>query len=172
MMRELGLDPASVGLGHPEVFIALQVACGLCEDVGECRRSLREGVAHQGYELFCLNAPLLKELGAAPGESQRYRLRKAILAAVPKLRALAFSICRNIDAADDLVQETLTRAIANLGALKDEGDVVRSLSQRRCAGSHTRNRSLPGPRCLTATRTPGSMMRALRNMIPPLPWRR
>jgi len=180
MMRELGLDPASVGLAHPEVFIALQVACDLCEDVGQCRRSLREGVAHQGYELFCLNAPLLKALGAAPGESQRYRLRKAILATVPKLRALALSICGNIDDADDLVQETLTRGIANLGVLEDEGDVVRSLSAtlRRVAHSEQKFAWPAAPHGdaygmeqdeAVSQHDPATAMEALRRVLPRLP---
>jgi RNA polymerase sigma-70 factor (ECF subfamily) len=37
-----------------------------------------------------------------------------ILAAVPNLRAFAVSLCGNVDRADDLVQETLLRAIANI----------------------------------------------------------
>jgi len=36
-----------------------------------------------------------------------------MLAAVPGLRAFAFSLCGNKDRADDLVQEALVRAIAN-----------------------------------------------------------
>jgi RNA polymerase sigma-70 factor (ECF subfamily) len=41
-------------------------------------------------------------------------LRETMLGSVPKLRALAISICRNVDRADDLVQETMVRAIANI----------------------------------------------------------
>jgi RNA polymerase sigma-70 factor (ECF subfamily) len=37
-----------------------------------------------------------------------------MLAAVPRLRAFAISLCGNVDRADDLVQETLLRAIANI----------------------------------------------------------
>jgi RNA polymerase sigma-70 factor, ECF subfamily len=40
-------------------------------------------------------------------------IRDAMLAAVPGLRAYAISLCRNIDRADDLVQETLLRAWAH-----------------------------------------------------------
>jgi RNA polymerase sigma-70 factor (ECF subfamily) len=39
--------------------------------------------------------------------------RDALLAAVPSLRAFAISLSGNIDRADDLVQDTLVRAIAN-----------------------------------------------------------
>jgi RNA polymerase sigma-70 factor (ECF subfamily) len=37
-----------------------------------------------------------------------------MLAAVPSLRAFAVSLSGNVDRADDLVQETLLRAIANI----------------------------------------------------------
>jgi len=38
----------------------------------------------------------------------------AMLAAMPRLRAFAISLCRNGDHADDLVQDTLLRACANI----------------------------------------------------------
>jgi RNA polymerase sigma-70 factor (ECF subfamily) len=41
-------------------------------------------------------------------------VRDVMLAAVPSLRAFAISLCGNVDRADDLVQETLLRAWANL----------------------------------------------------------
>jgi RNA polymerase sigma-70 factor (ECF subfamily) len=39
---------------------------------------------------------------------------RAMLAAMPRLRAFAISLCRNGDHADDLVQDTLLRACANI----------------------------------------------------------
>ena len=45
-------------------------------------------------------------------------LRDAMLAAVPSLRAFAISLSGNIDRADDLVQETLLRAIANIDSFQ------------------------------------------------------
>jgi DNA-directed RNA polymerase specialized sigma24 family protein len=42
----------------------------------------------------------------------------AILAAVPSLRAFAISFSSNIDRADDLVQETLLRAIPNINSFQ------------------------------------------------------
>src|SRR5208283_6038984 len=42
------------------------------------------------------------------------QLRKTVLGAVPSLRAFAISLCGNVDRADDLVQETLLRALANI----------------------------------------------------------
>src|SRR5271168_2836164 len=41
-------------------------------------------------------------------------VREAMLAAVPSLRAFAISLSGNVDRADDLVQETLLRALANI----------------------------------------------------------
>ena len=42
----------------------------------------------------------------------------ALLAAVPKLRAFAISLCGRSDRADDLVQETLVKAWANLASFE------------------------------------------------------
>ena len=41
-------------------------------------------------------------------------LRDQILAAIPSLRAFAISLSGNVDRADDLVQETILRAFANI----------------------------------------------------------
>ena len=45
-------------------------------------------------------------------------LRDQMLSAVPSLRAFAISLSGNIDRADDLVQETLLRAIANIDSFQ------------------------------------------------------
>src|ERR1700752_2360975 len=45
-------------------------------------------------------------------------LKDAMLAAVPSLRAFAISLSGNVDRADDLVQETLLRAIANIDSFQ------------------------------------------------------
>src|SRR5579864_3256072 len=45
-------------------------------------------------------------------------VRDALLGAVPNLRAFAISLCRNIDRADDLVQETLLRALSNIDSFQ------------------------------------------------------
>jgi RNA polymerase sigma-70 factor (ECF subfamily) len=41
-----------------------------------------------------------------------------MLAAVPSLRAFAVSLCGNVDGADDLVQETLCRALAHIDSFQ------------------------------------------------------
>src|SRR5262249_29407764 len=46
--------------------------------------------------------------------NMRPSVRDAMLAAVPSLGAFAISLCGNVDRADDLVQETLLRAMANI----------------------------------------------------------
>ena len=53
-------------------------------------------------------------LTKAPGMSPHKNVRDVMLAAVPGLRAFAISLCGNVDRADDLVQEALLRALANL----------------------------------------------------------
>src|SRR5512134_4166647 len=45
-------------------------------------------------------------------------LRDAVLAAIPKLRAFAISLSGNVDRADDLVQETMLRALANIDSFQ------------------------------------------------------
>jgi len=45
-------------------------------------------------------------------------VREAMLAAVPSLRAFAISLCRNVDRADDLVQETLARALTHIDSFR------------------------------------------------------
>jgi RNA polymerase sigma-70 factor, ECF subfamily len=45
-------------------------------------------------------------------------VRDAMLAAVPSLRAFAISLSGNVDRADDLVQETLMRAMANVDSFQ------------------------------------------------------
>ena len=45
-------------------------------------------------------------------------MRDAVLAAVPNLRAFAISLSGNVDRADDLVQETLLRALANIDSFE------------------------------------------------------
>src|SRR5712675_1264660 len=44
--------------------------------------------------------------------------RETMLEAVPNLRAFAISLSRNVDHADDLVQETLLRAIDNIDSFQ------------------------------------------------------
>ncbi len=45
-------------------------------------------------------------------------LQNAMLAAVPDMRAFALSLCHRRDRVDDLVQETLLRALANIGSFQ------------------------------------------------------
>jgi RNA polymerase sigma-70 factor (ECF subfamily) len=45
-------------------------------------------------------------------------VRQAILNTIPSLRAFAISLCGNVDRADDLVQETMLRALANINSFQ------------------------------------------------------
>ena len=50
--------------------------------------------------------------------SSKTSIREEMLAAVPKLRAFAISLSGKVDRADDLVQETLLRALANIDSFE------------------------------------------------------
>ena len=54
----------------------------------------------------------------APQEPASAAAKAQLLAALPRLRAFALSFCGHPDQADDLVQETLVRAWANLGSFE------------------------------------------------------
>ena len=56
--------------------------------------------------------------GARKMEPLNKNVRDVMLAAVPSLRAFAISLCGNVDRADDLVQEALLRAWANLDSFE------------------------------------------------------
>ena len=45
-------------------------------------------------------------------------IRDQVLATVPSLRAFAISLCGNIDRADDLVQETMLRALSHIDSFE------------------------------------------------------
>jgi RNA polymerase sigma-70 factor, ECF subfamily len=45
-------------------------------------------------------------------------IRDSMLATVPSLRVFAISLCRNVDRADDLVQETLLRALTHIDSFR------------------------------------------------------
>lgn len=45
-------------------------------------------------------------------------MREEMLAAIPRLRAFGISLCGDVDQADDLVQETLHRALANINSFQ------------------------------------------------------
>src|SRR5882757_3546774 len=51
---------------------------------------------------------------AAPSRT----VREELLGAVPSLRAFAISLCGNVDQADDLLQDTLYRALANINSFQ------------------------------------------------------
>jgi RNA polymerase sigma-70 factor, ECF subfamily len=55
---------------------------------------------------------------AKPSKEQNGSVRDAIVATVPSLRAFAISLSGNVDRADDLVQETLVRALANIDSFE------------------------------------------------------
>jgi RNA polymerase sigma-70 factor, ECF subfamily len=55
---------------------------------------------------------------ARTGKDGDRSVREGILATLPSLRAFAISLSGNVDRADDLVQETLLRALANIDSFE------------------------------------------------------
>src|SRR5947209_8608788 len=53
-----------------------------------------------------------------PSKDSDRSVRDGILATLPSLRAFAISLSGNVDRADDLVQETLLRALANIDSFQ------------------------------------------------------
>jgi RNA polymerase sigma-70 factor (ECF subfamily) len=51
--------------------------------------------------------------------SDLLQLKGAILAAMPSLRARAVGLCGDVDRADDLIQETLVKALASLSSFTE-----------------------------------------------------
>jgi RNA polymerase sigma-70 factor (ECF subfamily) len=77
-----------------------------------------QGLAHAGSQARDWRAPLFdRAAGAVPGESEpaaggRVKgFRQGVEAAIPPLRRYARALTRDADAADDLVQDTLVRAL-------------------------------------------------------------
>jgi RNA polymerase sigma-70 factor, ECF subfamily len=51
-------------------------------------------------------------------------LKNELIAAIPKLRAFAVSLSGSADRADDLVQETITKALQNLGSFEAGSNMI------------------------------------------------
>ncbi len=95
--------------------------------IGHQLRAMYDDVVRQGVpDRF---AELIRKLDGPEGRRHRQKqwggimpltdtLRDDILASVPSLRAFAISLSGNGDRADDLVQETLLRAIANIDSFQ------------------------------------------------------
>jgi RNA polymerase sigma-70 factor, ECF subfamily len=76
-------------------------------------------IAHSKIRLVKLRPSVTTSLSIIPTTKAQAHLlqpsaRDAMLAIVPNLRAFAISLSHNVDHADDLVQETLLRAMANI----------------------------------------------------------
>jgi len=50
-------------------------------------------------------------------------MKEAMLGAIPSLRAFAISLSGNVERADDLVQETLMRAIAHVDSFEPDSNM-------------------------------------------------
>ncbi len=94
-------------------------------------------------------------------------VRQGIISALPRLRGFARFLCRNIDRADDLVQETAARAIANIDKFQLGTNLnawlITILRNHYYSESRKRNREVQDSEGREAARlsTPPSQDRAL-----------
>jgi hypothetical protein len=100
--RAVILDKSSTTLGSSIRFIDARAVDAADGEATALARQARD-------RLSPANSPRKKQAQRIPGEIEA-PFRAAMLATIPQLRAFAFSLLRNIDRADDLVQETLLRA--------------------------------------------------------------
>jgi hypothetical protein len=103
----LKLDTWKESEHERELFIMNKLYSG----IGAALDALLCGVGDTRGRLGALLSTTLKT-------SQHRNIPEVMLAAVPSLRAFAISLCGNADRADDLVQETLLRALANLNSFE------------------------------------------------------
>lgn len=61
--------------------------------------------------------------GSPPEHRSTAELHAALVEELPHLRRFAFFLLGNRDRADDLVQETLARAVANVGRLRPDSNI-------------------------------------------------
>jgi DNA-directed RNA polymerase specialized sigma24 family protein len=74
-----------------------------------------------------------------------------MLAAVPSLRAFAISLSGNVDRADDLVQETLLRAITNINSFQPGSHMSAWLYSPSSATCSARNTASDAAKSKTPT---------------------
>jgi RNA polymerase sigma-70 factor (ECF subfamily) len=76
-------------------------------------------------------------------------VREGLLAALPGLRAFAISLCGNVDRADDLVQEAITRAITHIDRFEPDTQLqawLFTILRNRFYSEHRkRAREVPDP---------------------------
>jgi RNA polymerase sigma-70 factor, ECF subfamily len=85
-------------------------------DAGRQRSAVREGRTGPPPRDPRVQAGRMAQPRIAPPRGDQFddTMRDAMLGAVPRLRAFAISLCGNVDKADDLVQETLLRALSHI----------------------------------------------------------
>ena len=83
------------------------------------------------------------------GERSNAELKSDLIAAIPKLRAFGVSLSGNRDRADDLVQETLTKALQNLHSFEAGSNLIAwlftILRNTYYSEIRKRHRELPDP---------------------------
>jgi hypothetical protein len=122
VLAQVILDKSSTTLGSSIRFIDARAVDAADGEATAIARPARD-------RLSPANSPRKKQAQRIPGEIGASS-RTATLATIPQLRAFAFPLLRNIDRADDLVQETLLRAAPGATEMAD----------RSCRRTHFRSR--------------------------------
>jgi RNA polymerase sigma-70 factor (ECF subfamily) len=95
--------------------------------VPQTLKSGRPGGRSRDFNPLCGLERLRILATAAPGRDAMTlepSVRTAMLAAMPRLRAFAISLCRDADLADDLVQDTMVRACANIVSFAPDSNML------------------------------------------------
>ena len=91
-------------------------------------------------------------------------MREPLLAAIPRMRAFALSLCRNPDEAEDLVQEALLRACVKIRLFEPGSDmdawlctILKNQFYSECRRRRTESRRIDELKAMTETISPPQM---------------
>jgi RNA polymerase sigma-70 factor, ECF subfamily len=100
------LAEALDALGHKEIDALMEATGGGVANAEATAHRLSKGATRSGKSV--------EEARLTSASGSRPNVREAMVEALASLRAFAISLCGNVDRADELVQESLLRAWANM----------------------------------------------------------
>jgi hypothetical protein len=65
LMRQFGLDPATVEQAEPQLYRQMQGKCAMCENTDRCAADLEAGAETREFQDYCPNADVLVTLRVA-----------------------------------------------------------------------------------------------------------
>src|ERR1043166_9060902 len=121
-MRPLGSPMTLLAECHGQLRISLRAACFLWHRVRGPSSERGRRPRYCGNMRRCAGVEELRAARVAAGEEGVSAFRSSLQAAIPALRRYARALTRDAEIADDLVQDTLVRALRS-EHLFHEGDV-------------------------------------------------